>query len=71
MIAQGVPCSAAHIEAELAEQGLTAIGMSIEGVAAGAKLLGRPASFKIVKVQDGKGPPRQAAGEVQPEIADW
>jgi hypothetical protein len=47
-IAERLPCSAARIEAELAEQGLTAIGMSLESIAVGAQLLGRPVRFKII-----------------------
>jgi hypothetical protein len=50
LIQRRLPCPAAEIEAELAEKGLTAIGMSLEGVATGAKLLGRPLGFRIVKV---------------------
>ena len=55
LVASRVPCPAVEIEAELRQQGLTAVGMSIEGVAAGARLLGRPVRFKIVKVPGAKG----------------
>lgn len=54
LVAERLPCSAAKIETELAQQGLTAIGMSIESLLVGAKLLGRPIKFKIVTVEDGK-----------------
>ena len=45
--------AAARLKEELAEKGLTAVGMSIEAVAAGAKLLNRPIRFKIMKVDEG------------------
>jgi hypothetical protein len=45
-----LPCAADLIEAELTERGLTAVGMSLEGVATAAKLLERPLWFRIVKV---------------------
>ena len=54
LIAERLPCSAAQIEAELAEQGLTAVGMSIEAIAAGAKLLDRPVRFKVVKIDNSR-----------------
>ncbi|MHC4179124.1 MAG: sigma factor-like helix-turn-helix DNA-binding protein, partial [Planctomycetota bacterium] len=50
LIEERLPCSVDKIEQQLARQGLTAIGMSLEGVATGAKLLGRPLSFRIVKI---------------------
>jgi hypothetical protein len=54
IIAACLPCSAAKIEAELAQQPLTAIGMSVESLMTGAKLLGRPIDFRIVTVEDSK-----------------
>ena len=54
MIDDLVPCSADRIEAELVAQGLTAIGMTIEAVAVGAKLLGRAVDFKVVKSETGR-----------------
>lgn len=51
LIAGRVPCPATQIEAELVERGLTSIGMSIENVAIGARLLGRPVGFRTVAVQ--------------------
>jgi hypothetical protein len=56
LIDQHVPAPAEKLEAELVEKGLTALGVSLEVVAAGAKLLNRPLSFKIVKVDQGKSP---------------
>ena len=53
LIADRLPCPADRLEAELAKQGLTAIGMSIENVAVGARLLNRPVEFEIVNVQSG------------------
>ncbi len=55
LIAERLPCPAARLEAELIEQGLTAVGMSIEALAAGAGLLGRPVRFKVVKIDREKG----------------
>lgn len=54
LIEKRLPNAADKIEAELAGQGMTAIGMPLESVAAGAKLLQRPLSFKIVKVDSGR-----------------
>lgn len=45
-----LPAPAHDIEAELAEKGLTAVGMSLQVLAVAAKLLGRPPNFKIVKI---------------------
>ena len=50
MLDERLPCAASTFEAELAEQGLTAINMQLESVATGAKLLGREVTFRIVKV---------------------
>jgi len=50
LIDSGLPCRADELESEMAKQGLTAVGIQLEGVANGAKLLGRPVSFKIVKL---------------------
>ena len=54
LVDRRLPCPADKIEAELAQQRLTAIGISLEGVATGAKLLERPLSFKIVKVDNAR-----------------
>ena len=54
LIDQRLPCPAERIEAELAQERLTAIGMSLEGLATGAKLLERPVSFSIVKIDGGR-----------------
>ena len=56
LIDQHVPAPAEKLEAKLVEKGLTALGISLEVVAAGAKLLNRPLCFKIVKVDQGKSP---------------
>lgn len=45
-----LPGPAATIEAELQERGWTAIGIPLENVATGAKLLGRTADFRVVEV---------------------
>jgi hypothetical protein len=52
LVAERLPVAAARIEAELAAEGLTAIGMSVESLATGAKLLHRPVRFRIVKIAD-------------------
>jgi hypothetical protein len=61
MIATRLPCHARQIEAELAEQKFTAVGMSVEVVLDGAELLGRPVPCKVVKVdpkrEKGRGRP--------------
>jgi hypothetical protein len=51
LVVARLPCSAAQLEAELVAQRLSSVGMSIEAVAAGAKLLGRVVNFKVVKVE--------------------
>ncbi len=53
LIASRLPCSASELEAELAREGLTAVGMSIESVAIGARLLNRPVTFEVVNVRSG------------------
>jgi len=61
-----LPAPANQIEAELRRSGLTAIGMSLENVAAGAKLLGRTADFRVVQIVPGQaGSPRLAARAAQ------
>ncbi len=54
LIGQRLPSSARDVEAEFAEKGLTKIGMRLESVIAGAKLLGRVPRFQIVKVETGR-----------------
>jgi Sigma-70, region 4 len=53
LISNRLPCPATQLEAELAEQGLTAMCMSIENLAVGARLLNRPVPFQVVNVQSG------------------
>jgi hypothetical protein len=50
LVVRRLPCPAAEIEAELADRGLTAVGMRLESVAAAAKLLERSAAFRVVKI---------------------
>ena len=50
LVAARLPCSAARLEAELVHERLTTIGMSIEAVAEGARLLGRTLRFKVVRI---------------------
>ena len=70
LIAERLPCSAARIEAELAEQELTAVGMSLKSIAVGARLLGRPVRFKIVKIEDGKTSPTDSRLVIRPDQFD-
>lgn len=55
LIAARLPCSASRLEAELVAKNLTAVGISTEGVAAGA--VARPAG----PIQGGQGARRQVA----------
>ncbi|MBN2476594.1 MAG: hypothetical protein JXB62_18430 [Pirellulales bacterium] len=50
LIDRRLPLAASEFEAEMAARGLTAIGMRLESVATGARLLDRPVTFKIVKL---------------------
>ena len=63
LVAERLPVAAAQIEAQLAAEGLTQIGMSIESLMVGAKLLGRPVGFRIVKITDWPFSLRQSAGD--------
>ena len=57
-----LPAPADEIETELRRSGATAVGLSLENVAAGAKLLGRTADFRVVQLVPGQaGSPRLAA----------
>lgn len=67
LIARRLPAPAVELEEELARHGLTAVGMCLEAVAAGAKLLGRPEVFRIVRVQSDRG--RDARLAVRPAQA--
>ena len=49
-IAARLPCPAAALETELLQQKLTAIGMQLESMAAGAELLERAVPFRLVKI---------------------
>jgi len=68
LIARRLPCSAAKLEAEFSRKRLTAIDMQLEGVATGAKLLERPETFKIVKVDAGQSEDGRLA--VRPDQVD-
>jgi hypothetical protein len=56
LIEKSIPAPAEKLDAELIENGLTALGISLEALAAAAKLLNRPLRFKIVKVEQGESP---------------
>ncbi len=75
LLARRLPAPASELEEELARQGLTAVGMCLENVAAGAKLLGRAEVFRIVRVQsdrerDARLAVRPAQAEAVPIIVD-
>ena len=55
LVAAQLPCSAARLEAELIDGRLTSVGMSVEALAAAARLLGRAVGFKVVKIEGEKG----------------
>ena len=70
LIHKRLPCAAVTLEKEFVKRGLTAIGMRLEGVATGAKLLGRRLSLRIVKVdpyKPGSPPPPGNRLAVRPE----
>ncbi len=62
-----LPAAAQALEEEIARHGLTAVGLSIESVVAGAKLLDRVANFKIVSLPNGTGGDRDARLVVAPD----
>jgi hypothetical protein len=55
LISERLPCGAAGLEAALVEEGLTAVGLPLESVATGARLLSRSVPFRIVAVPGGGG----------------
>jgi hypothetical protein len=54
LIDERLPCSAERLEAELVHEGLTKVGMCLENIAAGAKLLEREIPFKVLKIETGR-----------------
>ncbi len=54
LVAARLPCPAARLEAELVHERLTTVGMSIEAVAEGARLLGRTLRFKVLRIEGEK-----------------
>jgi hypothetical protein len=68
LVGQRLPASADALEAELRECGLTKINMALENLATGARLLGRRADFRVVRIDpERKHSPRLA---VRPEQVD-
>jgi hypothetical protein len=66
LIHTGLPGSAAELEAQLRQRRWTAVGMTLESMAAGAKLLGRTAGFRVVEIMAGQGgAPRLAVAAAQ------
>ena len=60
-VGERLPASADVLEAELRERGWTRVGMPLENLATGAKLLGRRADFRVVRIDtDQKDSPRLA-----------
>ncbi len=75
LVEERLPAAAADLEAELRQRGWTTVGMSLEGLATGAKLLGRRTDFRVVRIDpERKQGPRLAvrADQVQvaPAVAD-
>ncbi len=73
LISEMLPAPAARIEAELAGQGFTAIGMSLETVAAAARLLDQSVEFEIVAVHPDNRPKTASAkrkGRATHNVAD-
>jgi len=54
VLGERLPRSVAVLEREMKEAGLTAVGLRLEHVVAGARLLGRPVPFRIVTVGKGR-----------------
>lgn len=69
LICDMLPAPAARIEAELAGHGFTAVGMSVETVAAAARLLDRPVEFEIVAVPSNNRP-KTRKGQTTHNVAD-
>ena len=70
LVQQRLPAAADALEAELRQCGWTAVGMSLEGLATGARLLGRRTDFRVVKIEpDRKKSPRLAVHADQVEVA--
>ena len=75
LVEERLPAAAADLEAELRQHGWTTVGMSLEGLATGAKLLGRRTDFRVVRIDpERKQGPRLAVRadqvEAAPAIAD-
>jgi len=51
---QRLPCPVPRLENEMAAAGLTAVGLRLEHVRTAAKLLARPLSFSVIRVEKGK-----------------
>jgi hypothetical protein len=70
MIEKQLPCSAQAIEAQLAEQKLTAVGMPLEAVVTAARLLERPVRFSLVGVDAARLAVRPEQAEAVATIVD-
>jgi hypothetical protein len=69
-LAKRLPRAADALERELAEAGLTAVGLRMENVAGGAALLDRPVLFAIVRVGDGKLAVEPGQADVPPSVVE-
>jgi hypothetical protein len=75
LVRQRLPAAAEALEAELRQRGWTGVDMSLEGLATGAKLLGRRTGFCVVRIDpQRKSSPRLAVRpdqvEAAPAVAD-
>jgi hypothetical protein len=50
LVEERLPAAADALEAELRQRGWTAVGMTLESLAVAARLLGRQADFRVVKI---------------------
>jgi len=70
LIEHRLPRPADDLERFLANEGLTRIGMSLEGVTAGAKLLERPVVFRIQKIDERRLAVESSQADLALTIAD-
>jgi hypothetical protein len=69
-LGERLPRSAADLEKEMKQAGLTAVGLGLESVATGAALLGRPVPFSIVAAGKGRLAVRPAAAGVPAAVVE-
>jgi hypothetical protein len=70
LVESRLPAAADAIEAELQREGLTAVGLQLEALAAAAELLERPVRFRVVGVDARRLAVTPEQAEAVPAIAD-